>query len=260
MEIQSAALAGFKQRFEPFPDELKKEKDGFGTFVEWTQYIVRGYRDFPQGFSTRVVSITQIGGVWLGDVYNKKTKQYEEQKIDDRQVVVVMEVTDRATGITHQATGAAPVSKRKEVWGGAMAEAESQALRRAFAKHGMGLEMYFDDDEFYAIKEELSCYEDPEDPEEYEDDGPEATGNPMRDDQVRSLRGLAIVASEHDKDSWMDQARNRIREAEDQEEEADRCIEKIRDAMIAKGFLPEGTNDVDEEGVAIIDADVDPFD
>ena len=55
-----------------------------------------------------------------------------------------MRVTDKATGLYHEATGSAYAEKEKKAFGGANAEAESQALRRAFAKFGLGLEMYMD--------------------------------------------------------------------------------------------------------------------
>jgi len=135
----------FERNFEPFADKHKKTKRQGGseiTFVEWTRYIIRAYETFAEGFSTRVTNIETIGGVF----------EQDGKVVDDRQVVVVVEVEDMETGAVHQATGAAPVSKTKEVWGGAMAEAESQALRRAFAKFGLGLDMYFDEDELLDMR------------------------------------------------------------------------------------------------------------
>lgn len=119
----------FKTRFQPFDASLKKTKRKAGqsmTFVEWVQYIIRAHTtDFPDGFSVEVRMVKEIGA----------------------NVVVVMRVIDLATGAFMDGTGMAPVDKDKDNWGGAMPEAESQALRRAFAKWGMGLEMYLDEDE-----------------------------------------------------------------------------------------------------------------
>lgn len=135
----------FRKLFEPFADSMKATKKIKGqqiTFVEWYHYITRAWDTFPEGFHTRIVSVNEIGKVW-----GSKDEKGGEKVTDDRQLLLVVEVEDHLSGIKHQATGTAPVRKDKAMYGGAAAEAESQALRRAFAKFGLGLEMYMDEEE-----------------------------------------------------------------------------------------------------------------
>jgi hypothetical protein len=120
----------YTELFKPFADEVKSEqsmgKKGKITFVEWYHYIARAWKTFPEGFSTEITKLATIGDNF----------------------VMVVRVIDNQTGIYHEATGSAFAGKDKSNFGGANAEAESQALRRAFAKFGLGLEMYMDAEDF----------------------------------------------------------------------------------------------------------------
>jgi len=131
-------LKTFKRLFEPFSDDLKKEKDGFGTFVEWHQYVLRGHREFPEGYSKSISNITNAHG----QTWDKKKKAM----VDVSTLIVTVRITCNQTGAYQEALGSADAGKTS--WGGAVAEAESQAMRRAFANWGLGLEMYLDDNQF----------------------------------------------------------------------------------------------------------------
>lgn len=132
---KSEFLKLFEKLFKPFDDSVKSTqtmgKKGAITFVEWYHYIARAAKEFPEGFSTEIRKAFEVGG----------------------QLVLIIRVTDLATGAFQEATGSAPVDKQKANYGGASAEAESQALRRAFAKFGLGLEMYMDaEDKVQAVE------------------------------------------------------------------------------------------------------------
>lgn len=119
----------FESLFEPFPNEVKQTKTQGGqsiTFVSWIHYVIRAWNTFPEGYS-KDVRVTEVGG----------------------QLIVTVRITDRKSGCYQEALGAAPAEKKS--WGGAMAEAESQAFRRAMANWGLGLEMYLDDDEWERV-------------------------------------------------------------------------------------------------------------
>lgn len=125
----------FNVLFKPFSDKVKQTKKQAGqeiTFVSWIHYVVRAWHQFPQGYS-KDVRVNEVGG----------------------QLVVTVRITDRASGCYQEALGAAPADKTS--WGGAMAEAESQAFRRAMANFGLGLEMYMDEDEFNRTQRALAA-------------------------------------------------------------------------------------------------------
>jgi hypothetical protein len=120
----------FQDLFVPFSDEVKQSKTQGGqkvTFVSWIHYVVRAWETFPLGYS-KDVRVNEVGG----------------------QLVVTVRITDNDSGAYQEALGAAPADKTS--WGGAMAEAESQAFRRAMANFGLGLEMYMDDEEFSRVQ------------------------------------------------------------------------------------------------------------
>lgn len=155
----------FAKRFKPFSDKVKKTKSVGGrsdiTFVEWSQYLIRGWlHDFPLGFSTEITKVIEVGGVHELLVGRKDAKKMT--LVDDRQLLLVIRVCDLSTGTFQEGTGVAPIAKDKSNYGGAAAEAESQGLRRAFAKFGVGLEMYLDDDEFEAVSSQFEPDGDPE--------------------------------------------------------------------------------------------------
>ncbi|HSG28962.1 MAG TPA: Rad52/Rad22 family DNA repair protein, partial [Candidatus Krumholzibacterium sp.] len=123
----------FETLFEPFSPSVKQTKTQGGqsiTFVSWIHYVVRAWAQFPEGYS-KDVRVSEVGG----------------------QLIVTVRITDRKSGCYQEALGAAPADKKS--WGGAMAEAESQAFRRAMANWGMGLEMYMDDDEWSRVAQSL---------------------------------------------------------------------------------------------------------
>lgn len=123
------ALEMYKTLFVPFPDEVKSEqsmgKKGRITFVEWYHYIARAWKEFPEGFTKEVTKLAVSGDYLL----------------------CVVRITDKATGLYMESTGSAPVSKGSENFGGAAAESEHQATKRAFAHFGLGLEMYMDEED-----------------------------------------------------------------------------------------------------------------
>jgi recombination DNA repair RAD52 pathway protein len=125
----------YKVLFEPFPDAVKSQQSMGGkgkiTFVEWYHYISRAWREFPEGFSTEIRNVYAVGNS------NPETAQ----------LIMVVRVTDAATGLHQEGSGSAPLTKPKKNYGGCNAEAEAQALKRAFAKFGLGLEMYMDEED-----------------------------------------------------------------------------------------------------------------
>jgi len=120
-------LSTFRELLVPFDDSLKKTKkagsQGSITYVDWVSYVVRGHAAFPEGYS-KTVTPYEVGG----------------------QLLARVRITCNATSAYQEALGAAPAEKTS--WGGAMAEAESQAFRRAMANWGLGLEMYMSDEDF----------------------------------------------------------------------------------------------------------------
>lgn len=199
----------FKTRFQPFDASLKKTKKKAGqsmTFVEWVQYIIRAHTtDFPEGFSVEVRMVKEVGS----------------------NVVVVMRVIDAATGMFMDATGMAPTDKDKDNWGGAMAEAESQALRRAFAKWGMGLEMYLDEDETAAALDSM-----------------EPKPEPPTEQQMLRMKGLGMVLDEliesgdERAEKMKAGARAYVKKHGSTAETYDRLIPQLKKHMIESGFLP----------------------
>jgi len=155
----SKTLKIFNDLFQPFPEELQATKKQGGqeiTFVEWHQYVLRAHRQFPDGYS-KDVKVTSVQG---------RDKKGEPVST----LIVTVRITDVYTGAYQEALGAADAGKTS--WGGAVAEAESQALRRAFANWGLGLDMYLDDDQFDIWTQGGSDDEDEEDDagDEEEDD------------------------------------------------------------------------------------------
>ena len=201
-------LKTFLDLFEPFPDELKSEKKQGGqdiTFVEWHEYVIRAHRTFPQGYS-KAVEVTTAEG-------------YDKKGAPVATLIVKVRITDEETGAYQEALGSADAGKTS--WGGAVAEAESQAMRRAFANWGLGLEMYLDDDQWEFWNdgdaddrdEENHEEEDDRDPDEmdlddpdddmdFESDVPEGSEASERQEEVVTQIGrlLAEYAEEHDDD------------------------------------------------------------
>lgn len=113
----------------PFPPEkevskptyVKGKKTGEVTAVPWHEYVSRlNSIATPQGWSSRITHVIESAG----------------------NLMMVVEV--EVGGAVHAGTGSA--SADKEAWGGAHAEAYSQAFRRACAHHGLGLYMYKDEE------------------------------------------------------------------------------------------------------------------
>lgn len=114
----------------PFPEEKvqQKVKDGRELdFVAWHDYVTR-LNDLTFGdWSSEITDITQT------------TAPDDEGKRVD---ILLVSVAVTIAGATHTNLGEADASKRS--WGGAFAEAFSQAFRRACAMHGLGLYLYKD--------------------------------------------------------------------------------------------------------------------
>ena len=149
----------FKKLFVPFPDVLKATKKQGGssiTFVEWYHYVLRAHRQFPEGYS-KSITVDQVNG------FDKKGDPVAT-------LVTKCRITDNATGAYQEALGSADAGKTS--WGGAVAEAESMAFRRAMANWGMGLEMYLDNDEYDIWTQSTTDDEEAED-EPTGDAGPE---------------------------------------------------------------------------------------
>jgi hypothetical protein len=95
-------------------------------YVEWYHYVMRANKEWEAGFSSEITLL----------------------KTEGEYLHMVVRVTDNVTGVRHDGVGLALVEKSKDKgFGGAAPEAYSQALRRAFALHGMGIDMYMDPDE-----------------------------------------------------------------------------------------------------------------
>jgi len=206
MPDQAQRLFGVLSK--PFADEVKATKKIQGnehTFVEWYHYIARGWREFPEGFSSEIRSVTEIGKVWGEDEGDMVSKVR-----DDRQLLMVVRVTDMQTGIYHEATGTAPIRKEKAMFGGAAAEAESQALRRAFAKFGMGLEMYMDEED----KEQAGIIK------------------PATPEQVARMKQLVKACGKHkDLKAIIESLRGNVNEALDKEFATDLAITSLEGEM-----------------------------
>jgi hypothetical protein len=134
----------FNTLFKPFANAVKQQTDAPGspTFVSWIHYVVRGWNQFPQGYSKEITHIQQITGV-----------DKEGNRVDT--LIVGVRITDEESLVSQTALGSADCGKTS--WGGAVAEAESQAFRRAMANFGMGLEMYMDEDEFNRTQRALEA-------------------------------------------------------------------------------------------------------
>jgi len=113
-----------------FPDEWVEQFRQGGEeldFVPWHRYAQRLNEEPFITWHSEVSHVENIGSQLL--------------------MVVDVTVTEGArtpTTSTHSGTGAADASKQS--WGGAHAEAYSQAFRRACAHHGLGLYFYHDDE------------------------------------------------------------------------------------------------------------------
>ena len=130
----------FEDLFKPFPDAVKETKTVQGTkatYVSWIHYVARAHNTFPDGYSKSLV-VNNIRGFHV----DKKTGAESEVNT----LVVTCRITDNRSGAYQEALGSADAGKTS--WGGAVTEAESQAMRRTFANWGLGLEMYMDDAEF----------------------------------------------------------------------------------------------------------------
>lgn len=248
MDNEKQTLALFRRLFEPFKDELKKTKKQGGrsiTFVEWVQYIIRAHQEFSQGFHTEVRSITEIARGATDDDGNPLAS-----------IILVVRVTCIATGMYHEATGMAPATKDKATWGGAAAEAESQALRRAFAHFGLGLEMYLDDDEFFYTRDSVAValgVDTDEDPEGEEDEENGEGGDPTaiteaqqarirqyRDRLLEGVRDGVLDASEVE--GMLSGIRSKLKKSKDRKKAAGVVIRRLRSWAEEAGF------DLDTEG------------
>ena len=113
----------------PFPANLMAEKKVQGRkldYVEWYHYVMRANSEWEQKFSSQITLL----------------------KTEGEYLHIVVRVTDNETQVYHDGVGLAKVDKSKDKgFGGAAPEAYSQAIRRAFALHGMGIDMYMDRDE-----------------------------------------------------------------------------------------------------------------
>lgn len=170
----------FKALFEPFDKALVKEKKQGGakiSFVEWYNYVARASQELAEfGFCSEVRGMYEFGG----------------------HLFIVVRVVNNETGCWHDQVGCAPVSKDKlKGYGGAGPEAMSQGLRRAFAMHGLGLDMYVNDQDFEAIMDGLGEVTTPggdeADAAKDEEAAKPATQQatvPPTDDQLLRLRAL----------------------------------------------------------------------
>jgi len=161
----------FETLFVPFPDDLKTTKrmggKGTITFVEWYHYTARAWKQFPKGFSKEIRKIVGIGSVRPNPAFRIKSvpsgpikpalgleSDQLPPEIDDRQVIIVVRITDEATGNFQESTGSADASKGSGNYGGCSVEAEHQATKRAFAHFGLGLEMYMDEEDREQVEDD----------------------------------------------------------------------------------------------------------
>lgn len=174
----------FNKLFEPFPAEVRQTKSQGGqkiTFVSWIHYVVRAWNTFPQGYSKKL-TVSNVHGVHV----DKKTGEHTD--IDT--LIVTCRITCNETGAYQEALGSADCGKTS--WGGAIAEAESQAMRRAFANWGLGLEMYMDDDEFQRV---TAAVENPK-----EKIAPEDVATPRQMEVLKQLGTFLDVIGDNDDD------------------------------------------------------------
>lgn len=223
----SDTLDLFGRLFIPFDDDKKKTKRIKGqeiTFVEWVQYIIRAHKDFTGGFSTEVRDITEIASG------------------DGAHIIMTVRVTDIASGMYHESTGMAPATKDKATWGGAAAEAESQALRRAFAHFGLGLEMYLDDDEFLAVREGLGGRQEPV--------GSVTSITDTQKDRLNQYKEALLGHAAHGRmeaptvTAMFERARDRLKAASDRKNVAGIIIRELKEWAEGKGL------DLDPSGEA----------
>lgn len=213
----------YKVLFEPFPTDVKETQSMGGkgriTYVEWYHYIARAWKDFPGGFSTEVRNVYATGGVVRR--LNKDGTFEGEKYVDDRQLIMVVRVTDNATGIYQEGTGSAPLSKPKSNFGGCNAEAEAQALKRAFAKFGLGLEMYMDSQDVEQADPDAEQRTEPE---------PE---------QLQRMKQLVAACEGKDNstiDSLIDAERNAVKAVKDKKFRVGLAIEVLEEAMKKEGI------------------------
>ena len=128
MTTRERFMAGFTL-LPPSLQKTKKIKSKGGrshteTYVDREQYILRANMGaaFPDGFDQEMTPY-EVGN----------------------QLIVKCRITDCRTGNYKEDLGYA--DKGKDFFGGAMAEASAQALKRALSHFGVGLGMYFDEDE-----------------------------------------------------------------------------------------------------------------
>jgi len=118
-----------------FPSNVVEKKKVAGRsldFVPWHIYAAFLNWKLPGRWEKEVTDVKALGPF---------TVQDEGGHVREvAKLIVTVSVT--VDGVVRQALGEADATK--ETWGGAMAEAESQAFRRACAAHGLGLYMYRD--------------------------------------------------------------------------------------------------------------------
>lgn len=191
-----STLPLFNRLFEPFEDALKKTKDVAGrkiTFVPWPHYVARAHKEFPEGYSKQIICVKQVDGI---------AEKKDGTRFDTKTLIVGVRITDHQTGTYQEGLGSADAGKL--AWGGAMAEAESQATRRAFANFGLGLEMYLNDPEFDAISSMLDDHQyetderegmqqpEPEEAEEEADDS-DLPSEPEGENPAATAREMQVV-------------------------------------------------------------------
>jgi hypothetical protein len=194
----------YRVLFVPFPDDVKSTqsmgKKGRITFVEWYHYVARAWKEFPEGFTKEITKLAVSGDYLL----------------------CVVRITDKKTGLYMESTGSAPVSKGSENFGGAAAESEHQATKRAFAHFGLGLEMYMDTEDFQQA-----------DP----DAEPPAPRTEPEPEQLQRMKQLVKVCDEADALSdLINTERAAVKNVSDKKFRIGLAIEVLEDAMGKEGL------------------------
>jgi hypothetical protein len=223
-EIQTP-LDLFRVLFEPFPDDVKETQSMGGkgriTYVEWHHYIARAWKEFPEGFSKEIVKVVGIGSVRPNPAY--AFDQEHSPEIDDRQVIITVRITDKATGLYQESTGSADASKKSSNYGGCSVEAEHQATKRAFAHFGLGLEMYMDSEDLEQA---------------HPDAGPPQPKTEPEPEQIQRMKQL-VTACSGGSNTLLDiiqSERHAVRTVNDKKWRIGLAIEVLEDAMKKEGL------------------------
>ena len=203
----STPLELFNLLYVPFPDAVKTtkhmgDKKGTLTFVEWYHYVARAWKQFPKGFSKEITKLLVAGEA----------------------LILVVRITDEATGLYQESTGSASVNKGSSNFGGAAAEAEHQATKRAFAHFGMGLEMYMDQ----------------EDNEQVEGEAPTKASQEQIDRMVQLIGLVPDTEETADLQYFISTLRAMVTDATDKAFHTGIAIEQLEERLIAEGMeLPD---------------------